>query len=65
VKSTGIRIRERREGLNMSRKSLAEKLGTTRMTVWRVENGKTQVRADSLQPWAAALETSVAELVAA
>lgn len=49
--------------LGMSGAELAEKLGTTRMSVWRVENGKTQVRADALPQWAKALKTQVTELV--
>jgi len=34
------------------------------MSVWRVETGKTQIKADSLQKIARALRTTVAELVA-
>jgi transcriptional regulator with XRE-family HTH domain len=64
MKSTGNRIQERREALGLSREDLAQKLGTTRMTVWRVENGVVQVGADALRSWAKALKTNVAELVA-
>jgi len=62
--STGIRIRKRREELGMSRAELAAKLGTTRMSVWRVEAGKSQLRADALRPWARALKIKPTELVA-
>ena len=61
--STGNRIEARREGLGLSRHELAQKLGTTRMTVWRIENGKTQLPADELKAWAKALRTTVAKLV--
>lgn len=62
--STGNRIEARRRALGLSRAELAERLGTTRMTVWRVENGRQQVRADDLKPWARALKLKVTELVA-
>jgi transcriptional regulator with XRE-family HTH domain len=62
--STGNRIQTVREARRMSREELAKKLGTTRMTVWRVENGKVQVPADELRYWARALKTSVSRLVA-
>lgn len=60
--------------LGLTRGELAERMKTTRMTVWRVEKGKQKVAADnqdradradlSLRAWAEALETSPAELVA-
>ena len=43
---------------------MAAKLGTTRMSVWRVEAGKSQLRADALRPWARALKIKPTELVA-
>lgn len=62
--STGNRIQAKREALGLSRSNLAKKLGVTRMTVWRVENGKTHLRADQLKPWAKALRSKPSELVA-
>jgi transcriptional regulator with XRE-family HTH domain len=62
--STGNRIEARRKALGWSRQTLAEKLSTTRMTVWRIENGVTQLPADDLPAWAKALKTKVTELVA-
>lgn len=69
MKSTGNRIQARREELGLSREDLANRLKaqglkTTRMTVWRVENGKQQITADGLKPWARALKTKATELVA-
>jgi transcriptional regulator with XRE-family HTH domain len=61
--STGNRVQARRESLNMSRAQLAAKLGTTRMTVWRVETGKQHLRTDDLPAWASALQTTGADLV--
>ena len=62
--STGNRIKARREQLGLSRSELAERLGVTRLKVWRVETGAIQVPADHLANWADALETKPAELVA-
>jgi transcriptional regulator with XRE-family HTH domain len=64
VASTGNRIEARREALGLTREQLAEKLETTRMTVWRVENGKQGVDADDLKRWAKALKTTASELLA-
>ena len=64
MKSTGNRIQTRREALGMSREELAQKLEITRMTVWRIENGKMRLPVDRLKNWARALKTKVAELVA-
>lgn len=67
--STGIRIRRRREALGWSRQDLAERLGTTRMSVWRIEAGHTQVKSGksgplTLKAIARRLRMKVAELVA-
>lgn len=62
--STGKRIKAARDAKKMSRSTLAEKLGITRMTVWRVEAGETQIPADDLRVWAKALRVPVTELVA-
>lgn len=64
MKSTGNRIQLRREELGWSREYLAERLEMTRMSVWRIEAGKTQVKADSLRKFARILRTSVADLLA-
>lgn len=62
--STGNRIQARRKELGWSRAKLAERLHTTRMSVWRIEVGKTQIASDDLPKFARALKTNVAELVA-
>lgn len=64
MKSTGNKIRARREELGMSRAELAQKLKTKRMRVWRIETGTTPIRADELPAWARALKTNVTELLA-
>jgi transcriptional regulator with XRE-family HTH domain len=61
--STGILIRERREALGLTRTELAEKLGTTRLVVWRVETEALRVQTDDLREWATALKTKVEALV--
>lgn len=48
----------------MSREELAQKLGTTRMQVWRVEVGKRPLRDHEFKTWAKALKTKPAELLA-
>ncbi|HET9748353.1 MAG TPA: helix-turn-helix transcriptional regulator [Casimicrobiaceae bacterium] len=63
--STGNLIQSRREALDMSREELAQKLGTTRMQVWRVEAGKRVLRVDELKTWAKALKAKPSELIAA
>lgn len=60
---TGTLIWARREKLKLSRLQLAQRLGMTRMTVYRVEHGEQQVASDDLPKWAAALETKPAKLV--
>ncbi len=61
--STGKRIRAIREQRKLTRQGLATRLGTTRMTVWRVEADRTPLRTDALDRWAEALETTVADLL--
>lgn len=56
------RIREIRESKKLSRSELAEKLGVTRLQVYRIENGITELRADAVPDWANALEVPVASL---
>lgn len=55
----------------MSRTDLAERLNTldktkktTRLKVWRVETGKTNLPSDDLRLWAKALKVKPSELVA-
>jgi len=62
--STGKRIQAAREMRGLSRQELAKLLGTTRMTVYRVEVGIVGLNTKKLPKWAQALKTSVAELVA-
>ncbi len=64
MKSTGIRIQERREALGLTRDDLAKRLKTSRLKVWRIETGRTRVTADHLPMYAKALRTTVAELLA-
>lgn len=61
--STGNRIQLRREWLGLSREDLAQRLGTTRLRVWRIETGKTKLDSDELPKFAEALQTTVSELV--
>lgn len=63
MKSTGNRIQARREELGLSRQFVAQKLGITRMTVWRVEAGERPLRVDELKSWAKVLKTTDAELL--
>ena len=56
------RIEEVREAQKMSRDDLAKKMGTTRMRIWRLENGTTEVSADDVPSFAEALGCSVAAL---
>jgi transcriptional regulator with XRE-family HTH domain len=63
--SIGNRIEARRKALGLSREQLAQKLGTTRMQVWRVEAGKRPLRVgEELKSWAKALKTKDKELLA-
>lgn len=64
MKSTGNRIEARRKALKMSREKLAQKLETTRMTVWRIEKGEQQLPCDELKDWARVLRTKSSELIA-
>lgn len=56
------RIQEIREAKKLSRQQLAEKLGTTRLQVYRIEKGITDLRADDAVRFASALDVSVASL---
>ncbi|MGE0547595.1 MAG: helix-turn-helix domain-containing protein [Kofleriaceae bacterium] len=62
--STGNRVQTRREELGLSRSALAKRLNTTRLRIYRIENGLTQIPADDLPSFASALETTPAELLA-
>lgn len=64
MKSTGNKIQERREALGLSRAQLAKSVKTTALRLWRIETGKTHLRADQVRPFAKALKTSIEELVA-
>lgn len=54
--STGKRIRERREALGLGVAEFATAVGVKRMTVWRVETGKTPIPLRKAPQWAAALK---------
>jgi transcriptional regulator with XRE-family HTH domain len=53
------RIEEVRTAKKLSRQQLADLLGTTRLQVWRLENGVTRVPADMLARIAELLDVSV------
>ncbi len=61
--STGTLIQSHREALGISRNDLAHKLGITRLKVWRIETGQTQLPADEIGRWAVALGIKAADLV--
>lgn len=56
------RIQEVREQKGISRQDLARRLNTTRMRIWRLENGVTDVSAEDALRIAQELEVSVASL---
>jgi transcriptional regulator with XRE-family HTH domain len=56
------RIREIRERERLTRQELADRLGTTRIQVWRIEKGVTAVSAEAAADFAQALGVSVASL---
>ncbi len=62
--STGNRIKERREALGLSRKQLGERMGMTRMSIYRVEAGITRVQVDDIEEWAAALRVPKSRVLA-
>jgi transcriptional regulator with XRE-family HTH domain len=62
--STGNRIQAIREKRGWSRAQLAKKLGCTRMTVWRLETGKTNLSVEDLPGVARVLKAKVTELIA-
>ena len=59
----GAAIEARRKALGLSRQELADKLGTTRMSVWRIEKGVTRVPADELITWSQVLKTKASRLL--
>lgn len=62
VWSIARRIEEIRTRKGMSRQQLAERLGTTRMRIWRLENGKTQITVEVVSRIANELGVSVTSL---
>lgn len=62
VWSIARRIEEIRTRRGMSRQQLADRLGTTRMRIWRLERGKTQITVDVMARIADELGVSVAVL---
>lgn len=62
--TTGERIKHRRKDLGLSADYLAEKLGVSRSTIFRYENGDIEkLPADALEPIAFYLHTSAAYLM--
>lgn len=59
----GSLIEARRKALGMSRQELADKLGTTRMSVWRIEKGVTRLPAGELPTWSQVLRTKASRLL--
>ncbi|HWU90532.1 MAG TPA: helix-turn-helix transcriptional regulator [Kofleriaceae bacterium] len=57
-------IQSAREGKDLTREQLAQRLNTTRVRVWRVETGKIGLDVSELPRWAEALGVTAAELLA-
>jgi transcriptional regulator with XRE-family HTH domain len=62
--STGNRIQARREALGLSREDLAKRLGISALKLWRIETGRTAVKAHDLAAFAKGLRTKIEKLVA-
>lgn len=60
----GVVLRDRRKQLNMTQQELAEKTGTARSYVARVERGETDIQLSSLLRLADALKMSFAPVFA-
>ena len=56
-------IREIREAKGLSMDQLAKMVGTTRQSIWNYENGSHQIRLDSAQKIAQALECSIEDVL--
>lgn len=56
------RVEEIREAKGWSRQRLADEAGITRLQVWRLETGATEMSADAASMFATALDVSVASL---
>lgn len=62
--TTAARIKARRLEIGMTGEALAKKIGVSKTTVYRYENGDIEkIPLNSLEPIAAALHTSVAYLM--
>lgn len=59
----GALIRERREGLSLSQRDVAARLGRTQAYVWKVEQGIQHIDLATLMDLAEILETKASELV--
>ncbi|MCX4849874.1 helix-turn-helix domain-containing protein [Streptomyces sp. NBC_00893] len=62
-RTLGERIRDRRMHQNMTQEQLAHQTGISRDTVQRIEGGRSDARISHLWLIAAALDTTVADLV--
>ena len=63
VSITSIRMKERRKQLGLKADDIAEKLGVSRATIFRYENGDIEkVPFNALAPLAVALQTNIAYL---
>ena len=51
----GRALRTRREALNFSQEAIAESVGKHRVDYWRIENGKVNIRLDTLEKLSIAL----------
>ena len=59
----GERIKEMREKMGLTQEELAERIGVKRNTVWRWENGKAALRAETLERISSILSTETSSLM--
>jgi transcriptional regulator with XRE-family HTH domain len=58
-------LRARTEALNLSQENVAEKVGKHRVDYWRIENGKVNIRLDTLEKISTALRARPWEILKA
>jgi transcriptional regulator with XRE-family HTH domain len=61
----GTRIKELRDAKRWSQEQLARETDVSQVTIWNLENGRTQPRLDTLRKLAGALGVDVGELLKA